>query len=57
MKLGMISQNDAALLNAAIGGAAFSILNEIMQGDKIDPEGAAQFATTLFMRGIDGAWD
>ena len=57
MKLGMIPQNDAALLTAAIGGVAFSILDEIMQGDKIDPQGAARFATKLFMRGIDGGID
>ena len=58
MKLGMIPQNDAALLTAALGGAAFSILDEIMQGDKIDPQGvSARFATKLFMRGIDGGID
>ena len=57
MKLGMIPQNDAALLAAAIGGVAFSILDETMQGDMIDPQRAARFATKLFMRGIDGSID
>ena len=57
MKLGMIPQNDAALLTAAIGGVAFSILDETMQGDKIDSQGAARFATKLFMRGVDGSID
>jgi hypothetical protein len=45
------------LLTAAIGGVAFSILDEIMQGDKIEPQSAARFATKLFMRGIDGNQD
>ena len=57
MKLGMIPQSDVGLLTAAIGGVAFSILDEIMQGDKIEPQSAARFATKLFMRGIDGNQD
>ena len=55
MKLGMIPQNDAGFLTAAIGGVAFSILDEMMERTPIDPHRAARFATNLFMRGIDGA--
>ncbi len=55
MKLGMIPENDAAFLTAAIGGVAFSILDEMMEGNPAEPRRAARFATELFMRGIDGA--
>ncbi|MBL6762235.1 MAG: TetR/AcrR family transcriptional regulator [PS1 clade bacterium] len=55
MKLGMIPENDAAFLTAAIGGVAFSILDEMMEGNPAEPLRAARFATELFMRGIDGA--
>ncbi|MCH1542096.1 MAG: TetR/AcrR family transcriptional regulator [Alphaproteobacteria bacterium] len=55
MKLRMIPQNDAGFLTATIGGVAFSILDEMMERNPIDPHHAARFAANLFMRGIDGA--
>ncbi|MDA8643165.1 TetR/AcrR family transcriptional regulator, partial [Alphaproteobacteria bacterium] len=45
MKLGMIPQNDAGFLTAAIGGVAFSILDEMMERTPIDPHRTARFAT------------
>lgn len=57
MKLGMIPQQDAAFLTAAVGGVAFSILDEMMQRDPVDPVKAASFATRLFMNGIDATTD
>ena len=53
MQLGMIPQQDAAFLTAAVGGVAFSILDEMMQREPIDAEKAAEFATKLFLNGID----
>jgi AcrR family transcriptional regulator len=44
MKLGMIPQNDAGFLTAAIGGVAFSILDEMMERTPIDPHRTARFA-------------
>lgn len=55
MKLGMIPKSDAALLTAAIGGVAFSILDEIMQHDPVDPNRAAKFSSALFMQGLNGS--
>jgi len=52
MQLGRVSQVDAAMLTAAIGGVAFSILDDMMQRDPVQPEKAAEFATRLFMSGI-----
>lgn len=57
MKLGMIPNHDAGFLTAAIGGVAFSILDEIMSRNVSDPKDAAEFATNLFMRGIDATTD
>jgi AcrR family transcriptional regulator len=53
MQLGMIPQQDAAFLTAAVGGVAFSILDEMMQRRPIDAEKAADFATRLFLNGIE----
>jgi len=55
MRLGMIPENDAAFLTAAVGGVAFSILDEMMARHPVDPAKAAAFATKLFLNGIDAA--
>ncbi|MDG1690869.1 MAG: TetR/AcrR family transcriptional regulator [Alphaproteobacteria bacterium] len=52
MALGRVSKVDAAMLTAAVGGVAFSILDDMMQRDTANPEAAAEFATRLFMSGI-----
>ena len=49
MKLGMIPQNDAGFLTAAIGGVAFSILDEMMERTPIDPHRTARFACYMFI--------
>lgn len=51
---GRLPALDAALLTAAMGGAAFSILDEMMKREPADPKAAADFATRLIMGGIDG---
>lgn len=45
---------DPALMTAALGGIAFSILDEMMHRKPVDPAAAADFAAGLFMGGIDG---
>ncbi len=55
MRLGMIPDNDASFLTAAVGGVAFSILDEMMARQPVDPVKAAAFATKLFLNGIDAS--
>ena len=54
---GVIPQLDVEFLTASLGGVAFSILDEIMEREPLDPEAAAQFATRLFMVGTRGNRD
>ena len=51
---GVIPQLDVEFLTASLGGVAFSILDEMMEREPLDPKAAAQFATRLFMRGVRG---
>ena len=51
---GVIPQLDVEFLTASLGGVAFSILDEMMEREPLDPEAAAQFATRLFMIGVCG---
>ncbi|MEC7154794.1 MAG: hypothetical protein VXW66_04955, partial [Pseudomonadota bacterium] len=51
---GVIPQLDVEFLTASLGGVAFSILDEMMERESLDPEVAAQFATRLFMTGVRG---
>ena len=51
---GVIPQLDVEFLTASLGGVAFSILDEMMEREPLDPEAAAQFATRLFMVGVRG---
>ena len=51
---GVIPQLDVEFLTASLGGVAFSILDETMEREPLDPEAAAQFATRLFMTGVRG---
>ena len=51
---GVIPQLDVEFLTASLGGVAFSILDEMMEREPLDPEAAAQFATRLFMAGVRG---
>lgn len=51
---GVIPQLDVEFLTASLGGVAFSILDEMMEREPLDPETAAQFATRLFMTGVRG---
>lgn len=50
----MVQHVDPALLTAAIGGVAFSILDEVMESDRPDPHAAAEFATRLILQGVNG---
>ena len=50
----VIPQLDVEFLTASLGGVAFSILDEMMEREPLDPEAAAQFATRLFMTGVRG---
>ena len=52
MQQGLVSKVDAAMLTAAVGGVAFSILDDMMQRNRVQPDEAAEFATRLFMSGI-----
>ncbi|MEE3058759.1 MAG: hypothetical protein VX315_01405, partial [Pseudomonadota bacterium] len=54
---GFIPQLDVEFLTASLGGVAFSILDEMMEREPLDPEAAAQFATRLFMTGVRGNRD
>ena len=51
---GVIPQLDVEFLTASLGGVAFSILDEMMEREPLDPGAAAQFATRLFMTGVRG---
>ena len=51
---GVIPQLDVEFLTASLGGVAFSILDEMMEREPLDPEAAAQFVTRLFMTGVRG---
>jgi len=51
---GVIPQLDVDFLTASLGGVAFSILDEMMEREPLDPKAAAQFATRLFMFGVRG---
>ena len=51
---GVIPQLDVEFLTASLGGVAFSILDEMMEREPLDPQAAAQFATRLFMTGVRG---
>ena len=51
---GVIPPLDVEFLTASLGGVAFSILDEMMEREPLDPEAAAQFATRLFMTGVRG---
>ena len=51
---GVIPRMDVDFLTASLGGVAFSILDEMMEREPLDPEAAAQFATRLFMTGVRG---
>ena len=51
---GVIPQLDVEFLTASLGGVAFSILDEMMEREPLDPEAAAQFATRLFMTDVRG---
>ena len=51
---GVIPQLDVDFLTASLGGVAFSILDEMMEREPLEPEAAAQFATRLFMTGVRG---
>ena len=42
---GVIPQLDVEFLTASLGGVAFSILDEMMEREPLDPEAAEQFAT------------
>ena len=50
----MVQNVDPALLTAAIGGVAFSILDEVMESDVPDPQAAAEFAARLILQGVNG---
>jgi AcrR family transcriptional regulator len=50
----IVPETDTGLLTAALGGAAISILDEMMENDSIDRDEATRFATQLFMTGIAG---
>ena len=45
---GVIPQLDVEFLTASLGGVAFSILDEMMEREPLDPR-QRQFATRLFM--------
>ncbi len=51
---GVIPQLDVDFLTASLGGVAFSILDEMMEREPLDPKAAAQFATRPFMFGVRG---
>ena len=51
---GVIPQLDVEFSTASLGGVAFSILDEMMEREPLDPKAAAQFATRLFMSGVRG---
>ncbi|MDC0131907.1 TetR/AcrR family transcriptional regulator [Alphaproteobacteria bacterium] len=51
---GVIPNVDVGYLTVSMGGVAFSVLDEMMERDPIDPIEAARFATRLFMSGISG---
>ncbi len=51
---GVIPQLDVEFLTASLGGVAFSILDEMMEREPLDPEAAEQFATLLSMTGVRG---
>ena len=51
----IVPEIDTGLLTAALGGAAVSILDEMMENDAIDRDEATRFATQLFMSGIAGS--
>ena len=51
---GVIPQLDVKFLTASLGGVAFSILEEMMEREPLDPEAAEQFATLLSMTGVRG---
>ena len=53
---GVIPPLDVDFLTASLGGVAFSILDEMMERAPLDPEAAAQFATRLFMAGVQGTY-
>lgn len=49
---GVFPPIDADFLMAAMVGTAFELGDEMLRRDPVDPEGAARFATALFMGGI-----
>ena len=51
---GVIPQLDVEFLTASLGGVAFSILDEMVEREPLDPEAAEQFATLLSMTGVLG---
>ena len=51
---GVIPKVDVGFLTVSMGGVAFSVLDEMMARQPIDPVAAARFATRLFMSGISG---
>jgi len=40
-----------------MGGVAFSVRDEMMARKPLDPDGAARFATRLFLSGLSGMGD
>jgi AcrR family transcriptional regulator len=52
LESGMVRNVNPAFLTAAIGGIAFSILDEVMESDTPDPQAAAAFAAQLVLTGL-----
>ena len=50
---GLFPQVDADYLMAALEGVAFEIGERMTRREVVDPEGAARFATALFMGGVN----
>jgi len=54
---GVIPQVDAGYVTVSMGGVAFSVRDEMMARNPLDPDGAARFATRLFLSGLSGMGD
>ena len=54
---GVIPQVDAGYVTVSMGGVAFSVRDEMMARKPLDPDGAARFATRLFLSGLSGMGD
>ncbi len=51
---GVIPQVDAGYVTVSMGGVAFSVRDEMMARQPLDPDAAARFATRLFLSGLSG---